>query len=70
MGSSNEVRPVIAAHHAWIDEQLQVGDPNYRTINGILAAGTEHDGLTTHTGSGAGSGVPARTRCLRHRTQP
>jgi transposase len=25
---------------------LQVGDPTYRTIKGILAAGTEHDGLT------------------------
>jgi len=23
---------------------LAVGDPNYRTIKGILAAGTEHDG--------------------------
>ncbi len=32
---------------------LEVGDPSYRTIKGILAAGTEHDGTTTPDTSAA-----------------
>jgi len=34
----------IARVDAACRRALQVGDPTYRTIKGILAAGTEHDG--------------------------
>ena len=47
---------------------LEVGDPNYRTIKGILAAGTE-PATTHHTARTQRPGVPARPRRLRHRTQ-
>jgi transposase len=36
---------------------LEVGDPSYRTIKGILAAGTEHDGEPASSGAAAAAGA-------------
>lgn len=36
---------------------IAVGDPSYRTIKGILAAGTEHDGQPTARGAAAAAGA-------------
>jgi len=38
---------------------LEAGDPSYRTVKGILAAGTEHDGVQLPL---PGVGVPAWLR--------
>ena len=38
------------------------GDPSYRTVKGILAAGTEATPVTAPAGDGGAAGVPARPR--------
>ena len=45
---------------------LAVGDLSYRTVKGILAAGTEHDG-TTEPATGAAAAAFAWPRPVRHR---
>ena len=41
---------------------IAAGDPSYRTVKGILAAGTEASPVTAPAGDGGAAGVPARPR--------
>ncbi|BBX95501.1 hypothetical protein MLAC_07950 [Mycobacterium lacus] len=41
---------------------IAVGDPAYRTIKGILAAGTEHDATTAEPATGAAATTAAFLR--------
>ena len=46
---------------------ITAGDPSYRTVKGILAAGTDRDQLPAAAGDGGAGGVPARARVVRER---
>ena len=46
---------------------IAAGDPSYRTVRGILAAGTERDQLPAAAGDGGAAGVPARPGVVRER---
>src|SRR5262249_28066298 len=47
------------AYHPRDKATIEAGDPSYRTVKGILAAGTEHDGVQLPL---PGTGVPAWLR--------
>ena len=49
---------------------VAAGDPSYRTVKGILAAGTERDHAARRGRGRRRSGVPARPRVVRERHPP
>ena len=59
LGLSGMLATLDARLEAACARALEAGDPSYRTVKGILAAGTEHDGVQLPL---PGTGVPAWLR--------